>query len=156
AGRDLDLRLERGGSLSGLIKSSEGDSPVGGAQVRAICRTGAAPAFEEAATSTAEGRFSFDAVPASRPINLRVGATGFEARDDRGILVGKGQSVSRDLTLKVGLTVHGLVVDGDTHAPVSGAKVNYGMQSFGGKQEIATDTQGGFDIPGIARGSHLF
>lgn len=154
-GRPLEFRLEKGGSLTGTIRAAEGGTPVAGAQVFALARSGGTQSFSESVTSDASGKFTFDVVP-SRPVSLRIEAPGFEPTEERGVRVMKGQTVTRDVNLRAGLTIRGEVVDGDTRKPVPGAQIAYGLQSIAGKREVAADQNGSFVIPGIARGQQLF
>ncbi len=154
-GREIEIRLEKGGSIDGSIRSVEGGGAIPGATVTATARAGGSLAFSDSSTTDTNGHFSFPAVP-GRPVNLRVDATGFEPLEDRGIRVVKGQAVTRDLSLRPGLKVRGTVVDGDTRKPVEGAVVAYGLQNISGKREVTTDATGSFTIPGIARGQQLF
>lgn len=140
ATRELELVLEPGASIHGIVRSTEGH-PIDGASVT----------WSQAGAVTDEdGRFRLEGVSLGSR-KLTVSHPGFE--DERRV-VGVSLGANRaDFVLRPGLQVQGRVVE-PSGTPVSGATVTL---AGGGSLEdyhATSDASGAFEFGRVARGSY--
>lgn len=150
------LALRRGAPVSGIVLSPDG-KPIEGATVRyqgASEWAQSADPRRDAAESDAEGKFSFDALPA--------GTFRFEGRS-KNYAPGRSEMVTLDggtektgveVRLEPGATLRGEVVS-KTGQPVGTARVRVRIKStsmrFGRARETIADDEGKFEITGLAQ-----
>ncbi|MBL8693698.1 MAG: carboxypeptidase regulatory-like domain-containing protein [Planctomycetes bacterium] len=130
-----DLALHPGAQLEGRVTDSQG-APVANARVMVrrprptggpsfVVATPGAPMLDIEATTDAQGRYKFDAIPPKEPVQVsallrgKVGATGETIEPALG-----SPNVLPDLVLKDGREVTGRVVD-RSGRPVADADVTY-------------------------------
>ena len=149
----LAVRLERGGSITGVVREGRTRRPVVGARVSmgaGIAATGgwAEEATRNETTTDAEGRFGLDGIGRT-PANVVVRAPGFDL-----VATEARQGDRVEIYLFPGATLSGTVRD-DEGRPVKGAAV----QAESHRSRIAppterTDARGEFLMPGIRPGEY--
>lgn len=149
----LAVRLEKGGSITGIVREGRTSRPVPGARVSVPASFPVTGGWDEEATrnettTDAEGRFRLDGIGRT-PANLVARAPGFDqgAREAR-----QGESV--EVFLFPGAILAGSVRD-DEGRPVKGAEVRAEWD----RSRIAppterTDARGEFLIPGVRPGEY--
>ena len=149
----LAVRLEKGGSITGVVREGRTSRPVPGARVsvsRSLPVTGGweDEATRNETTTDAKGRFRLDGIGRT-PVDLVARAPGFdEARTEAR----QGETV--EIFLFPGATLAGTVRD-DEGRPVKGAAV----RAEGDRSRITppaerTDARGEFLIPGVQPGEY--
>ena len=153
------------GTVVGRVLDAQG-RPIEGAEVRVARHSGRfgfpgamRSSGAKATTTTADhqGRFEL-AAPQEGPLELSVGADGFEWLKRDLVAVSGVEDSLGDLELALGITISGKVVDAQG-APIAGAKVakravhNSGMLILGGDGDAnlvrltETATDGTFEVP---------
>ena len=151
----LVVRVERGGAITGRVRTADGGRPIGGARVRVGGGPPLAQAWQQDATrvestTDAQGRFRLEGIGRS-PVGIVARAAGF-ASAGRGD-VRAGDAV--DLFLFPGATLRGTVRD-DAGRPVAGALVRADSDRFSSApQAETTDAQGAFVMAGIRPGEYV-
>ncbi len=128
----VDVRLRRGAVLSGSVRDTVTEGPVGGAIVTLFDNV-----FRDQTTAIADakGRFTFDPLPSAN-----YNATGLHwAYAFEGAPVALTESVSRTLLARPLARVRGRVID-EARKPVAGAIVSTQEQS----RRTVTDADGNF------------
>jgi RNA polymerase sigma-70 factor (ECF subfamily) len=131
-GDAVTLALGAGASLTGRVRDLA-NAPVAGARVRWTASLGTGAALVRSATSDADGSYRIDDLPPGR---ARFPVADFTASDFS--VVAEAEGFARlvvhppggdrfppvlDLWMGHGATVTGVVVDGETGAPIAGARV---------------------------------
>jgi RNA polymerase sigma factor (sigma-70 family) len=142
----IDLRLEAGGLITGLVRSADG-KPVAGAEVRAAALSGMAiwPALREV-FSDDDGRFRLDGLP-RRAVQLTAlhesGASPMVTADLAARL-----ETAVELTLSVRGEIAGIVVDGRGQ-PLAEAQVTARHEELWARGPIKSGNLTSWDLRGI-------
>ncbi len=149
----LGVRLEKGGSITGVVREGRGSRPVAGARVSVSRNLPVTGGWEDEATrnettTDAKGRFRIDGIGRA-PVGLVARAPGFdEARREARV----GETV--ELFLFPGATLAGTVRDDDGR-PVKGASVQAeGDRPWRIPPAERTDARGEFRMPGVRPGEY--
>lgn len=143
------IRMSAGGSLSGLVKSSDG-SPVAGAKVTVSQR---AAGFVNA-TTDAEGRYRVDRLPAG---SMRVTVRRGDQRAEGLVTLHEGDSAEKDFTFAAAgdAEIRGRVTAGDR--PLPGMQVlvvaNHGSGVMN-MRSLATAQDGSYRAAGLPPGAY--
>lgn len=173
----VDVVLGHGGAIAGRVSDPTG-KPVPDADVLVLVAQDRWGERTQSSTTDAQGRFRFDNVPLGRYVLVARSAThymaafavdpvtsldpGASSLDAPLVVVSRGgETVTRDIEMRPGLSVRGHVV-GPDKAPVAGATIhalNYGTQQMvwrwqvswqGGPDALATSAQdGSFSIANL-------
>ena len=144
----LAVQLEKGGSITGVVREGRGRGLVAGARVSLSRNLRVPGGWEEEATrnettTDAKGRFRIDGIGRG-PVGLVARAPGFgEARRDAR----SGEAV--ELFLFPGASLAGVVRD-DQGRPVTGAAV----RTEGDRPSERTDAKGEFRMASVRPGEH--
>lgn len=151
AGGRLEVMLEAGVVLAGLVTDAEGKGVVGALVGMGSSRDG----FRETAK---DGAFELPPLARSRaPYTLEAGADGYldweakdlPARDNRSLRI----------VLDRGATVSGRVLDEETRQPVPGAKATFHVQGSSSSRGVSfdakVDQEGAFAEGGLDPGSYI-
>ena len=159
---ELEIVLERGASLAGLVRGADG-RPVAGAAL-------SVPGMPtQRATSGDDGRFLIEGLAASDTARLQVLATGHAMQVVQPLTITPDDTAFVELQLEPGRSLAGHVVDGDG-APVVGAVIaiegdrliDLGnvttfppptWESWLGRSRAVTDEQGAFRIDELYAGT---
>jgi protocatechuate 3,4-dioxygenase beta subunit len=147
------VRLEKGGSITGVVRDGRTRRPVPGARVAVRAGLLQAGGWQEEAarnetTADAEGRFRLDDIGRA-PVGLLVRAPGFDPADKPAR---QGESV--EVFLFPGATLAGTVRDDDGR-PVKDAAVRAQEdRSSMALPSERTDARGEFVIPGVSAGRY--
>ena len=156
-GPALTLKLEAGLRLVGQVVGGKGARPVPAFSLF-LSRSGLGHSTRTLSFLDGEGRYEVPGLTAGK-VHVRVAAFGFASSDDVEVTIpAKGGPVVHDVTLERGSRVHGVVGDGVTHRPVTGARVTVegefaNDESVVSVQSVATtNDRGEFALEGVAKG----
>ena len=144
--RQLDIEVERGSSINGVITRDAGGAPVGGATVE-VYHGGSE---HSVAYSSTDGDFALTGL-ASGPAIVVVSAPGLEPARST-ITLADDAPTQHDAALRAGTTVRGVVSDagGD---PVAGATVAIATDpTLPAPTEAVTGADGSYAVSGISAG----
>jgi uncharacterized GH25 family protein len=164
---EVEVRLERGGVLTGSVRDAASGQGIPGATVSAIQRGGFAFfAGSPSTTTDAEGGYRIEGVPAGDH-QLTADAPGYappDAADAKTVvkMPEEGGTITLDLALSAAGTVHGVVTD-TKGEPVAGARVrtvparedggrgNWSQRLMQTARSVAdlSDQQGRFRLEGV-------
>ncbi len=165
AATSLTVRLEGAATLVVRVKTAEG-APVEGASVVAMLQSGAGGGDSGdalTAVTGVDGSVRWDRLPAGRLSFVMVDKDGFPPSTpspEGGGMSGRedlkdGQTLEKEIVLKAGVTITGVVRRRPGDSPVPGAKVvaTSGANFFGGQPLRATaDAEGAYRLEGVAEG----
>lgn len=158
AAKGLEVKLERGGSITGVVQDASG-APIGGARVRQTERAARdlvlpwEPDTQGAVALTdASGRYRLDALaPGLHTVSAT--ARGYRFAESRPTAAG-GRA---DLVLLPGGSILGTIWDG-SGAPVADAEVRAEAEETRGRSwaspVVSTDASGRFAIDGLEAGTY--
>jgi protocatechuate 3,4-dioxygenase beta subunit len=143
--RSVDITLGTGGSISGLVASADGRTPVAGSRV-SLNEQGDASGFAGNTTNAdGNGNFLFDHLRAGRYVLTATTSAGTTA--PREIVLSENQAQSGILLqATTGALVHGTVT-GLPPGQLGGVRVNASLPSYSGS--AVTDDNGSFSIPNV-------
>jgi protocatechuate 3,4-dioxygenase beta subunit len=157
SGEVLEIELEPLGSLAGVVVDVDG-TPLGTFSVQPHQVGEAGPnrvRLSSQTFSTDDGRFTFPGVPGGL-YEVAVSAEGFSSVSLREVSVTNGELTDLGrIALQDGGIVDGVVVDGATGQPVSGARVRVTngpsafLQRGGAQSKLITDSLGAFTFRGL-------
>jgi len=145
-GKELNVGLRRGATVSGRVLAEKGEVPLGGALVEGFARE-----WKEAVRAGPDG--TYQVLAPREAIALVATADGYEQFRVDNVLPMEGPTV--DFKLKEGVTVSGRVIGGDTKQPLAGARVATGIPFFNRKEHGETNREGRFQIRGLSRGGTM-
>ncbi len=142
--RDLEVRLERGADIVGIVLDPQG-RPAAGARVHAS-RSSPIPSFY--ATSDGDGAFRLGGLGAG-PVTLVASHPDYRTASlQHEVAAGENRV---ELRLAAGSALSGVVVD-DLGRPVSGAMVELRGSSW--QLPVASGPDGAFELPAMADGTY--
>lgn len=133
-GEEVTLALAACAAMTGCVRDMAG-TPVAGARVRWTASLGVGAALVRGATTDADGVYRIDGLPPGR---ARIPLGGYTSSDFAVVAEAEGYArlvvhppqaggdrfpATLDLWMVRGCTVTGVVVDGETGAPIAGARV---------------------------------
>jgi protocatechuate 3,4-dioxygenase beta subunit len=156
----LELRLTRGLALSGTVRDGAAGTPIVSFVV--IVRRPTGPMTREVVTVEPtldpQGRYEIPALPAGDYL-VSASAHGYATTAEVSVRLGP-QDGEQDFALGRGGTIHGQVTDGDSKAPIEGARItlegSYGADAGAAPLLTTTrsDAEGRFELLGIGSGKH--
>jgi protocatechuate 3,4-dioxygenase beta subunit len=158
--QQFDVYLKGAATVTGTVTEKDGGKPVEGATVRAFSNaTGGSAAPSEAATD-AEGKYTL-VVSAGAVSQIAAEKEGFASADDpmrqqQPLQIREGETQSRDLKLRPGCKVAGVVKGPD--GPVCAAKVmvTAGSTDRGWSTKTAsTDSEGKYEVGSLIPGKAI-
>jgi hypothetical protein len=152
SGERRELVLELGGeahSLNGRVLDSRG-FPIAGALVKVEAESARTP-VERSTTSGPDGTFRASGLPAP-PYRVRVEHADYAPAMVRAVSLEAPKELS--VTLRAGVRVVGLVLDGMTNDGIAGARVR--LKPAGGREALTAraDAQGKFELRNILPGNY--
>lgn len=143
--QSVDITLGTGGSISGMVASTDGRTPVAGSRV-SLNEEGDTSGFAGNTTNAdGSGNFLFDHLRAGRYLLTATTAAGTTAPKE--VVLGENQAQSGILLQATsGALVHGTVT-GLPSAQLGGVRVNASLPSYTGS--AVTDDSGNFSIPNV-------
>jgi len=156
-GSPLVLVLASGASLSGRVIDQDSGQPLVAFSVILFERHGplSLAAVRALTVFDADGRYVLDRIRPGRYV-VTFGAKGYAPGFDRELEI-QGETRA-DAALGRGASLHGVVRDEKTHAPIEGAKVSLEGRAPGGEATTAllalsvSDGAGRFELTGLAPG----
>jgi protocatechuate 3,4-dioxygenase beta subunit len=151
----LVVRVERGGVITGSVRTADGGRPIAGARVRVGGGPPLPQAWQESATrvestTDAQGRFRLEGIGRS-PVGIVARAAGFGSAGRGDVRAGDVV----DLFLFPGATLRGTVRD-DAGRPVAAAQVYADSDRLRSQSQVETsDAQGAFVMAGIRPGEYV-
>ena len=149
--KDLELRVERMGSVSGVVRPGEESELPAGLRVSAQSPTPLSNAPKESASREVDpisGRFVIEKVIPAESVRIDASGGGFWS-DPITVAVEGGRTAGPvELTLRRGSSMRGSVKDG-TGGPVSGARVTLDSAA-----PVETEPSGEFAVEGVSPGEH--
>ncbi len=161
---DRDIRLGRGGKVSGVVRKPDG-SPAEGARVGMDPSNLVTGVPEDTATTDAEGRFALEGVPGWRGARLFALADGFAlTKSDPFDLRPGAETSGVNIALRSGTAMRGTVLD-EERQPLAGVCFNLNRQwiwNEGGENSwywipaltAYSKADGTFEIPAISQGTY--
>jgi protocatechuate 3,4-dioxygenase beta subunit len=143
--QSVDMTLGTGGSISGMVASVDGRTPVAGSRV-SLNEEGDTSGFAGNTTNAdGSGNFLFDHLRGGRYLLTATTAAGTTAPKE--VVLGENQAQSGILLqATAGALVHGTVT-GLPPAQLGGVRVNASLPSYTGS--AVTDDSGNFSIPNV-------
>lgn len=149
----LDVVLERGGSVSGVVRQASNRAPVPGMPLR--LKADGYPDGEFSANTDERGEFQMEGLPEGL-IQITSDDTRYAMSPAQvSVKMSAGQTTDVELLVESGATISGHVLDDSSGAPIPGAVVvaadpTYGM---GGRRSTPADAEGRYTLNGLSSGT---
>ncbi len=156
-GMFADFTLKPGAALRGRILDADTGKAVPKAKIKGYYRTDPAVTnvsqifrWTELAWSGDDGKYRFEGAPLLR-IMLMVTADGYEETFEEGIEIRPGIVNEKDIRVRRGLVIRGVVLDRMTDKPVPRARITLSEFGIFPKAQTECNEKGEFELRGVKR-----